>query len=61
MSSVSVSIVSFPIFSRFGEKHVMKVVKWIEECREVSKDSSILDIGCGNGAFLHALVRYYCF
>ncbi|XP_063611517.1 EEF1A lysine methyltransferase 2-like isoform X1 [Penaeus indicus] len=39
----------------FGEDSMQRVVDWIQESDDVKENSSILDIGCGNGAFLLCL------
>ncbi|XP_044270762.1 EEF1A lysine methyltransferase 2 [Tribolium madens] len=36
----------------FGEDTVNRLIKWIEKNRTVTKESKILDVGCGNGMFL---------
>ena len=42
---------------RFGYDSVERVVEWMEESPLVSMDSTILDLGCGNGISLIELVR----
>ena len=44
--------------SRFGYDSVERVLDWIEEKEEVSKDVPILDLGCGNGITLIELVSH---
>ena len=41
---------------RFGEDSQERMVDWLDDSQEVAKDNSILDLGCGNGALLLALV-----
>lgn len=33
-----------------------RIVKWIKKCEKITKSSSFLDIGCGNGMLLVNLV-----
>ena len=42
---------------RFGEESIERVADWMDEASEVTKSSSLLDIGCGNGMMLIELVR----
>ena len=42
---------------RFGHQAQNRVVQWLE--KSVDNAASVLDIGCGNGALLVALVRPY--
>ena len=44
--------------SRFGYDSIERVLDWIEEKEEVSKDVPILDLGCGNGITLIELVSH---
>ena len=39
----------------FGNKSVKKMIEWIQN-NQISKDSFILDLGCGNG---HLLISLY--
>ncbi|KAJ3662963.1 hypothetical protein Zmor_007277 [Zophobas morio] len=36
----------------FGEDTVERTIEWIKKQESISKNSKILDIGCGNGMFL---------
>ncbi|EFA00625.1 EEF1A lysine methyltransferase 2 [Tribolium castaneum] len=36
----------------FGEDTVERLIKWIEKNETATKESKILDVGCGNGMFL---------
>ena len=44
------------LFTRFGESSMNRMVKWITNCHSVTKASSVLDVGCGNGMLLVSLV-----
>lgn len=45
----------------FGEDTVARLIKWIQKSKNISKDSKILDVGCGNGMFLIELAgEGYC-
>ena len=41
---------------RFGNASVKRIVDWLRRSDLVSTDSSILDVGCGNGIMLVELV-----
>ena len=41
---------------RFGEDSQERVVDWLDDNEDVSKEDTILDLGCGNGALLLELV-----
>ena len=43
-------------FDRFGESSVTRIVKWIKSNEKITKFSTFLDIGCGNGMLLVKLV-----
>ena len=45
-----------PFFDRFGESSVTRIVKWIKSNEKITKSSTFLDIGCGNGMLLVKLV-----
>ena len=46
-----------PFFDRFGESNMTRIVKWILKSNEkITKSSTFLDIGCGNGMLLVKLV-----
>ncbi|XP_032221343.2 EEF1A lysine methyltransferase 2 isoform X2 [Nematostella vectensis] len=36
----------------FGEGCLNRMIKWIKKCPRITKNSSILDVGCGNGMLL---------
>ncbi|XP_070192248.1 EEF1A lysine methyltransferase 2-like isoform X2 [Littorina saxatilis] len=36
----------------FGEDSQERMVDWLDDCDDVSKDDAVLDLGCGNGALL---------
>ncbi|CAH1961961.1 unnamed protein product [Acanthoscelides obtectus] len=36
----------------FGDDTVERILRWICKTPEIAKDSSIIDLGCGNGMFL---------
>ncbi|XP_064632504.1 EEF1A lysine methyltransferase 2-like [Lineus longissimus] len=40
----------------FGEETLARMVRWLEKS-EIPRDSSILDVGCGNGMFLVELAK----
>ena len=42
--------------ARFGEESQDRMVEWLDDNEDVSKDDTILDLGCGNGALLLELV-----
>lgn len=42
----------------FGEESIIRVIDWIKSSN-LPKESSILDIGCGNGITLSYLVRFF--
>lgn len=42
----------------FGEDILERVVSWICKCELIAKDSSIVDIGCGNGLLLVELANW---
>lgn len=51
------------IFHRFGEESMIRIIRWLEK-EKVPLDSSLLDIGTGNGVLLVELVgilRSLCF
>jgi len=39
----------------FGHTHMMRVVRWILKSTEITCESTVLDMGCGNGVFLFEL------
>lgn len=43
------------IFHRFGEESMVRIIRWLEK-QKVPLDSSLLDIGTGNGVLLVELV-----
>lgn len=43
-------------FDRFGESSVTRIVKWIKSNEKITKSSTFLDIGSGNGMLLVKLV-----
>ena len=43
------------IFHRFGEESMARIIRWLEK-HQVPLDSSVLDIGTGNGVLLIELV-----
>lgn len=51
----------FDFVLRFGNDSMERVVDWMSKNSLVSKDMSILDIGCGNGMMLVKLVWLYIF
>ncbi|KAL9959284.1 hypothetical protein ACROYT_G032595 [Oculina patagonica] len=42
----------------FGENSMNRIVKWIKKCENITKLSSFLDIGCGNGMLLVNLAQH---
>lgn len=43
------------VFNRFGEESMFRIIRWLEK-QKVPLDSSVLDIGTGNGVLLIELV-----
>jgi len=41
----------------FGEESIERVADWLDDSDQVTNDSSVLDIGCGNGMMLVELAR----
>ncbi|XP_001640218.2 EEF1A lysine methyltransferase 2 isoform X1 [Nematostella vectensis] len=41
----------------FGEGCLNRMIKWIKKCPRITKNSSILDVGCGNGMLLVPLAQ----
>lgn len=50
------SVLSAVHVSRFGEDSQERMVDWLDDNEDLSKDEAILDLGCGNGALLLELV-----
>lgn len=43
---------------RFGEESMTRLIRWMEK-QNIPLDSSVLDVGTGNGALLVELVSMY--
>jgi len=41
----------------FGEESIERVADWMDDSKNINKDSSVLDIGCGNGLMLVELAK----
>ena len=42
---------------RFGHQRMLKVIKYImKQKADIPLDANILDVGCGNGLFVHHMV-----
>lgn len=56
-----VYIILYMYINRFGEESQERMVKWLETNEMVSFQDPVLDMGCGNGAFLLELVLNFIF
>ena len=48
-------VVIFSIFLRYGDSSMQRILKWVHK-NVTDKNTSILDLGCGNGVVLVELV-----
>ena len=41
---------------RYGEKGLQRIIKWMKDSPLIEEESTVMDLGCGNGAILLAMV-----